>query len=323
MVNKINDKITRFNEYYSRIKKSAGTNKAVLGMTAYIVDGAFKHNTSLYFKYINRCVNEQLKDFSPSFDEKADKNKHFDFKNKMPIWVCWFQGYENMPELVKLCYKQLTLMADDSCEVVLITSENIYEYVDFPDEVISKVGNEYSLTNFSDLLRFKLLSEYGGLWIDATVFVSKPISSRLIKNGFFSQKNSMAKDKKYYASHHMWSSWLLADKAGKKLFTFASQAMEYYYQHYDGPIDYYLCDYLFLAAMKRYGDVKKEVYELANNNIGTFELVGILNNEYDPTRLKEILSNNQFNKLTYKEKNYRSLNGKSTNYATLLKQVAM
>jgi hypothetical protein len=35
-----------------------------------------------------------------------------------------------------------------------------------------------TVTHFSDILRFNLLKNNGGLWLDATIFVNKPIPEK-------------------------------------------------------------------------------------------------------------------------------------------------
>ena len=86
------------------------------------------------------------------------------------IWICWFQGIERAPELVKTCYKSVKRWYPDN-DIVLITKENFRDYVDIPEYVISKWKKGKILNaHFSDILRLALLIKYGGLWIDATVF---------------------------------------------------------------------------------------------------------------------------------------------------------
>lgn len=316
------DKVERFKEYYDRIKISDGPISAKIGMAYYILDGVTHHNTSYYMRFIDRRLEHQIKPFENNFHYDPQLfNQKVDFDNRMPIWVCWFQGYSEMPELVKMCYKQLLSMVDETCVVILLTKDNIEQYISFPESVKSKIGKGYSLTNFSDLLRFSLIAQYGGLWIDSTVYVSQKINRNIIQNGFFSQKDSESEDAKYYASKHLWSSWLLGDKAGSLLFSYVSQAMEYYYENFQGPIDYYLCDYLFRNAINHFDEVRNSIGRLPDNNTGTFRLFDILNEEYNPGVLDDILSSNQFSKLSFKRKSVEEINGKRTNYSVLLKSV--
>lgn len=104
------------------------------------------------------------------FDKKWKDMEH---QQSNIIWICWFQGLENAPELVKKCYYS---MVDNlfNHKVILITSENMNNYVQFPDYIVSK-WNEGKITHthMTDLLRLELLIKYGGVWVDATVFCSE------------------------------------------------------------------------------------------------------------------------------------------------------
>lgn len=93
------------------------------------------------------------------------------------IWMCWWQGEENAPEIVRACIDSVRRNAGGH-EVVVITDENLSEYVDIPEWVLEKVrAGVMSRTNLSDLLRLSLLAEHGGMWLDATFFCSGSLKS--------------------------------------------------------------------------------------------------------------------------------------------------
>ena len=87
------------------------------------------------------------------------------------IWCMWWQGFENAPIIVKKCVKTIEKYSGDY-ELILITQNNYMDYANIPNEIIRKVENgKISITHFSDILRAKLLAEYGGIWIDSTMFI--------------------------------------------------------------------------------------------------------------------------------------------------------
>ena len=54
-------------------------------------------------------------------------------------------------------------------EIVLITQDNLFNYVQFPDYILKKwEAGVITNTHFSDLLRLELLIKYGGTWSDET-----------------------------------------------------------------------------------------------------------------------------------------------------------
>lgn len=91
------------------------------------------------------------------------------------IWVCWWQGLDNAPEIVKTCVESIKRNSG-KYEVLIITDENYKQYVKFPDWLEEKRKHGIiSKTIYSDLLRLNLLSTYGGIWIDSTFFVREKV----------------------------------------------------------------------------------------------------------------------------------------------------
>ena len=100
------------------------------------------------------------------------KGKAFPRNRSNKIWFCWLQGLENAPVLVKKCYQSLEENLTDK-EIIVLTEENYREYVRFPEYIQKKIDSGIiTRTHMSDLLRLELLIQYGGTWIDATVFCS-------------------------------------------------------------------------------------------------------------------------------------------------------
>lgn len=102
-----------------------------------------------------------------------------------PIWVCWLQGEENAPPLVRRCIASIRQHAGKH-PVHVLTEENLPSYIDLPS-IIWKKRKEGKIqsANFSDVVRMALIYRYGGLWLDATIFCSKQISIGILKKSFF------------------------------------------------------------------------------------------------------------------------------------------
>lgn len=91
------------------------------------------------------------------------------------IWTLWWQGLEQAPEIVKVCLKsQRENMVSKGFKYTVITKDNWKQFIDLPKHIIEKMENgKITLTHFSDIIRAELLKQYGGIWIDATVFCNK------------------------------------------------------------------------------------------------------------------------------------------------------
>ena len=118
-------------------------------------------------KNLERKYKKEINEFQSAY---KDEFRH-DLSNK--VWVCWFQGMDQAPELVKKCFESLQRNLTDR-EIILITSDNMCNYVQFPDFILDKWKNgKITHTHMTDLLRLELLIKYGGMWVDSTVFCTR------------------------------------------------------------------------------------------------------------------------------------------------------
>ncbi len=137
------------------------------------------------YNKINICLQRTIRDFEDyvKIDEKyrtcalkiIEKEKRMEIIHSKKeyhddIWVCWLQGFQDAPPLVKACIRRIYQVVKGT--IHLITEQNYMEYVDVDDMILKKrklgiITNE----KFANILRLLLLIKYGGIWIDATVLV--------------------------------------------------------------------------------------------------------------------------------------------------------
>ncbi len=144
----------------------------------------FSHSTFMFRtrSYLNRIEFLRLyayvlNDYAPP---KETSNPYPD-----KIWMFWDKGYENMPDLIRHCYHSIQRQVKGR-EIILIDESNMARYAPLPRYILDKYRQGFiSVTHFSDILRLVLLENYGGLWIDATVFLSGPLPRALLGNHLF------------------------------------------------------------------------------------------------------------------------------------------
>ncbi len=153
------------------------------------------------------------------------------------IFICWLQGMDNAPEVVKKCYESVCRHCKNY-KIAVITQDNISDYVDFPDYIIRKYQKGIiTNTHFSDLLRVALLAKYGGIWIDATVFLTAPLPAEITEEDFF--------------AYHIRSSfvgsnnWLLQSKAGHPLLVNMQNLLWAYWKNENKLLNYFLYHIFF------------------------------------------------------------------------------
>lgn len=131
--------------------------------------------------------------------------------NRIPkrLWILWYQGLAEAPFVVRECVRSWK-EKNPQWQIVVLDDSNLHEYVrlDCPREVLDNLSPAHR----SDLVRLKLLAEYGGVWADATTFCVKPLNDWLsdcARSGFFAFRNP-GKDR-------ILSNWFLASEPGSPL----------------------------------------------------------------------------------------------------------
>lgn len=106
------------------------------------------------------------------------------------IWILWTQGFENAPEVVKLClesWKQL----NPGWDIRALDDAALNDLIDLP-LLNDTRRKDITPQVHSNLARLSLLRRYGGVWADSTLFCSEPLDSWLepyATEGFFAFRN--------------------------------------------------------------------------------------------------------------------------------------
>ena len=215
------------------------------------------------------------------------------------IWICWFQGIENAPELVKACYNSVLKNYKDK-EIIVLTEENYKKYVDMPEHIIKKWEKGYiTFAHFSDILRIELLSKYGGLWLDSTIFTTKRselvfnenIELFVFKQVDLDRKNSLSV---------VASNWLIYANKNNNIINLTKKLLYYYWKDYNYAINYNIFHIFFKLATEVYKDEWKNVPTF--NNISPHILQFELNDDFQEIRFNEIKKMSDFHKLNWRIK---------------------
>lgn len=228
--------------------------------------------------------------------EEFDKNyveREHNTSNK--IWICWFQGMENAPELVRKCYQSVIEHNPDK-EVVVLTTENLSKYVTFPDYIMEKWNKGIiTHTHMTDLLRLELLINHGGLWLDATVLCTGQAPSYFFDSDlFFFQCLKPGRDG--HASYI--SSWLLEAKTNNKVLMATRELCYEYWKKNDSMWDYFLLHDFMSIVLEKYEDDWKRI--IPRDNATPHILLLRLFDQYDEEMWNAIKGQTPFHKLSYK-----------------------
>ena len=101
------------------------------------------------------------------------------------VWICWFQGIDNAPLVVRQCVNSIKENMKGK-KIHIITEDNMFDFVEIPQFIIDKWhSGTIAYAHISDILRTELLLKYGGVWIDATTFMSDSIPDYVYKHRLF------------------------------------------------------------------------------------------------------------------------------------------
>ncbi len=283
-----------------------------------IPPGKSEKYISIIQNYVDVYLGEFLQNYSNEKKELPLK------KSKTPIWCCWWQGEENMPELVKMCYTRLKqVIPEDKAELHLITLENYKEFVNIPNHILEKFEKGIvTMTTMSDVLRFHLLCDYGGYWLDATVFFTGDIPDEYFSDKFYCQRMTSSKQAKREACKCNWCGFSMAGNKGNIIFKYMKDAFAKWWRDYDTIIDYVLIDYLLMAGYKYIPEIREIINHVPNNNEDIFEMYQYLNSPYSDEMYQQLTKRNIMHKLTYKMTlETKTKDGEMTLYGYLMKDV--
>lgn len=233
-----------------------------------ISDSAFKKREEYLIKYLRDCL-------SPVLDKYCNQKTEGEYVPKAPIWVCWWTGRENAPLIVQQCIKSIYNNAGVH-PVILLSEKNYSQYLNVPDFILDKMkSGKMGLAHFSDYIRISLLEQYGGLWLDATIFCSKPISDKFFCYPFFTLKSPYKESR--FVSKYQWVTFCLGAWKNNLFYSFVKEAFEKYWYENDIAIDYLFFDYIILLAKQNCSYISQLMDNVPNSELHRDDLQAAMN----------------------------------------------
>lgn len=209
------------------------------------------------------------------------------------VFVYWAQGMEAAPPVVRACYERLKRVP--GIELRLVTEATVPYWVDLPDHVKQRVPATKAA--FSDWLRIALLKEYGGIWVDATCYVS----------GDLAVVDELVGDRRFFAFRYndaRISSWFLAARNNSYIVHMMHAALEVYFRSHDRVTHYFFFHDLF-EALAQLDDRFGEIWETKGQHRDTsvpHKLQGLLREPSGTGEDVAAIHGSFVHKLTYKLK---------------------
>lgn len=287
-LNKIVRKVRVISAYWPVLCGHYGLLFAVENLLGYVSPGCrntYRHNMSakLYRERTKRIIqcNESL---FASWKSST---------NNGPIWVCWWQGRNEMPTIVRECYKSVLSHAAGR-QVVLIDQNNYQDYVTVPKTLIKLLQSHHiTITAFSDYLRFALLYRYGGLWIDSTVMLTRDLPTEIWEYPLYTcRSNNNEKHRLLYTS------FFFAAQQGNPVCKIVTDFYDEYFQSFQKQFDYWMTDLILRSVFDHDIRMAAWLQQVPDNNGSPFILETLFNKTGDS--LRSVPQDEYVHKLTYK-----------------------
>ncbi len=209
------------------------------------------------------------------------------------VWTCWLQGEENAPYLVKCCFDSMRYHLKNK-NIIILTAENFDEYCSIPNYIIDKWRNGIiSHTHFSDILRSQVLIEHGGIWMDATTYITGNLPSYITRNNFFVFHEGILETETINMNN-----WFIYSKKQQLLLCETLNLLYEYYKEKNYLKSYYIFHIFFRIVTDAYPYEWKAVPYISRNDTHIFSYEML--QTYDKERFEDFKSISSIHKLTNK-----------------------
>ena len=222
------------------------------------------------------------------------------------VWVCWWQGYEKMPPLCRMCFDRLKEKLPEGSHLVLVTLDNYLKYASIPDVIVNKFKQgKITMTTYSDILRNYLIRDNGGLWIDSSVFVSNSIQKSFLEDTKWWSINTHKDNEEIdnlgqKISERKWSGFLQKGEKGNILNSYLCDSFLDYYKKHDYLVDYFIQNFYIRVAYYNIPGIKKTIDSISLNNEFVYELYNNIDACFEEDLFKKWNKSTTFYKLTQK-----------------------
>lgn len=159
------------------------------------------------------------------------------------IWICWWQGIDNAPALIRNTVKSI-IDHTQGYDVIFIDKENISTYLTLPTVLVEKLErvNNGNIQHLTDIIRMGLISQYGGIWMDANILMVSDFNLEYSKYEFYSC---------HPRNIGRWHVGLIGG-TNPALFKTVFKMMIYYWENHEHLIDYFFTDRLIQYCYSTY-----------------------------------------------------------------------
>lgn len=198
---------------------------------------------------------------------KRDWEESTKVQNSDTVWICWLQGIDDAPELVKTCVESIKKQLPQK-NIVILNKDNIFEYIDMPKYIKNKwEAGIIGPAHFSDLIRLEILIKHGGYWIDATVLCTDN------KDFYEFDKLPLFMFSFYYFGFNPeimeLNNWFIKSETNNNILCLIREFMYEYWKDYNRAVDYFVFHIFMTLAVQYYEEeyLKMPIVSQVNSHV--------------------------------------------------------
>jgi len=230
---------------------------------------------------------------------KCVEQKEISVEIPETIWQFWDNpAGQTTPEIIKSCLKS-TEKFKGNFEHNILNKSTLENETDLPGYVFDKLKNgTIDYAHFSDLLRLNLLKNHGGIWLDATAYMTDFVPEYILNEDFFV---FLTGELTHYPYSYMQNCFIRAKKGSFVCDAWYQMCIEFW-KNETKRIDYFQHQLMFKALVEK-NPVAKDLFNKRPqmSEDGIQQLVGDnLFRKFDTVEWERIKKASFFQKTTYK-----------------------
>ena len=243
-------------------------------------------------KHIKKYIDEAIKNLN------IDSLNNETCQDSKIIWQYWHQGEENAPLLIKKCFESVKKFHPDY-EVKILSFDTINEYVKLPEKYYNLLAKgKIPIAIFSEILRLYLLRQYGGVWIDSTIYLTGRLGDDILQSDFM----VMQKDVKTDMAENIMSCFFIRSKSNAVLLELIKSSLENYWRENNYLVNYFIFEHaatLIALADDNLNNLWNKMPYYSADDAGILQTK--LFDKFDAQEFENIKGITNIHKLTYKK----------------------
>lgn len=269
--------------------------------------------------YVKKLLIQQTQEYIVK-----SKERHTSEEFEPIVWTCWWQGKEQMPAIVKACtarMKEVFRKAGIKC--VIISKDNLQEFIELPEYILQKfTQKKIGLAHFADIIRWGLIAQYGGIWLDACDFLCKDdpeVYISYLKRSFYTQKFASPDLCPHEPCMGKWCNGYFMGQPHNLVAEYTYAGLLQYWKEQTAPFDYIFLDYIIRNGYHEIPGFAEIIDAVPANSEQFYSFRWKINDVFSEGEYRSVMEKSDFYNISYKlQLNKKNADGKETFYGHII-----